>query len=276
MRLVAAIRHEAFAFLPTRVRAASAFAMISVLAAFFSPSASAAPRSPGGWLSDYRLGIDSSSSRDTMTVVYRTDALLLEPPDSCAHVSSSDELHPRMDCSVDLVAGESQGYGIFFERAFRRQGFFYLNADIGFGLRALQGMLPQDQIDNELPMRRLSFFLYGGIIKPYVQFGITPAHVFPDLLFSIGPALQVLVGSVEINSDISWTAMANGGVLGVMMAELVVWRFGDGALSGFASLEQASSPWDTEFFSGSVDGMDHFRARFARSMAGFKLLLPIP
>ena len=168
------------------------------------------------WARQYRIGVDSSSSRDTMTVGYQTSVDGHTKTDRCTVLRASNDptADRQMECTVDLVAGESQGYGLFFQRAFRRQGLFYLNYDIGMGVRALQGQLPQEQVESGLPMKRLRFFLYGANLKPYIQFGITPAHVFPDLLFQIGPALQLLVGNVEINNDQSYVAMANGGLIG--------------------------------------------------------------
>src|SRR5690606_22850438 len=121
-----------------------------------------------------------------------------------------------------------------------------------------------------LPLRELEFQLVSFIIKPYVQIGVTPARTWPDVLLSLGPALQLGVGTVKVNDEKESVAVATSSSLlsGFAELEIVFWRFGDGALSIFTSTDSTGSGRGTEFFPKEVDGMKDFRADFSRSVAG--------
>ena len=195
-----------------------------------------------------------------------------------------------MRCSVGMDAGSSSGLGFFLQRAFKRQGFFYATADVGFGLRYLQGTLSGvDAQQSQLPLRELSFKLIAGVIRPYVQLGITPLK-FPDLLISFGPNLQIASGDVSVNYQKKRTILGTssgytvGGLLsGFLGFEIVFLRFGGGAFSAFVNRDFTSGDAGTKLYPGTIDQMENFRANFYNNVGGsvafglgLKLLLNWP
>jgi hypothetical protein len=125
-------------------------------------------------------------------------------------------------------------------------------------------------------------------MKPYVQFGITPER-WPDILISMGPALQVALGSVAINNHAENVAVGTSSVTGPMSVirgflaiELVLKRFGDGAFSLIASQDVSGHGRGTKIYPKDIDEMSNFRGTFRRSEGhvafgfGLKLVTPWP
>ena len=69
---------------------------------------------------------------------------------------------------------------------------------------------------------------------------------------------------------------------GFFEVEIVLWRFGEGALSLFTASDVSGSEEGTNFYPKEVDGMSNFKANFARNVDGeafgfgLKLLLDWP
>lgn len=241
------------------------------------------------YVSKYRIGIDLINSSDEATVHYdRNRATII--PKNC--VQKSDD-PTKMTCSVNLSAGSGKGFlseylhgfGIFFQQPFKRQGFFYFNYDIGFGIKMLRGSFTSENDALYSPLKNISFQMYGGVAYPYIQFGITPQQTWPDILLSIGPMAQFYVGQVTVNNESKTVAMAQGSKIGKGLSwlqaffevEIVFWRFGDGYFSYFFNHSLSSSNIEAGgFYPSDVDGMSKFGADFHSNVNGFKLLFNFP
>ena len=90
------------------------------------------------YVRQYKFGVDYSNSIDYVTMSYEMYASGAVPA-SCQLVSGNSS---RQRCSVGMVGGASNGWGIFLQRAFKKQGFWYFDYDVGFGARYLSGALP--------------------------------------------------------------------------------------------------------------------------------------
>lgn len=238
------------------------------------------------YLKQYQIGIDYSSSNNLVAAEYETDSPS-EIPRNCG-VDVDEPAHMR--CSVEMQARGSSGFGIIVQQAFKRQGLFYVNADIGIGARYLQGRLPTDQAGRDgLPLQSLDFRLAAAIFKPYLQFGITPKQRYwPDVLIAFGPALSLATGEVSVNGTSrrvtlgSTSGLNSGLVTGFTELEIVLVRFGDGLLSIFANADYTNGDASTAFYPSEIDGMRDFRADFYRNIGqetfgiGLKVLLDWP
>jgi hypothetical protein len=224
------------------------------------------------YLQKYQLGVDYTSSFDSVEASYETAATSDPPPQDC---ELDEDDASRQRCTVHMSGGATSGFGVFLQQAFKRQGLFHFSADVGFGARYLNGELSgDDRIRSAaagLPLRNLRFSLAALVVKPYITVGITPAQKWPDILLSIGPAAQVALGRVVLNDQAERVAMAtssSGLIDGFFELEIVLWRFGDGALSLFHSSDVTRGGHGAKFYPKEVDGMSDVRADFARSVAG--------
>jgi hypothetical protein len=142
-------------------------------------------------------------------------------------------------------------------------------------MRYLNGELPSSyESQTAVPLKSASFSLVSGVVKPYVQFGVTPDR-WPDLLISLGPAAQFATGHVVINDQKENVAIATSNSDGVyslwhgfVEVELVLKRFGEGAFSLFTSQDFSGSGEGTKFYPKSVDGMSNFKGKFNHSVGG--------
>lgn len=238
------------------------------------------------YVKQYKIGIDYSNSIDYVTLSYEMDSAGGVPP-SC-QLLANDATRKR--CSVGMVGGGSSGWGIFLQRAFKKQGFWYFNYDLGFGARYLSGSLPEKEESlSGLPLKNAKFSLGAFVVKPYIEFGITPDR-WPDVLISVGPALQVAAGTMTINDKPEKVAMGTSSYTGPMslwkgfaQIELVLKRFaGDGAFSLIASQDLTGQGEGTKVYPKSIDGMDDFKGSFSHSVGGMaygfglKLVTPWP
>jgi hypothetical protein len=238
--------------------------------AFADAAAHAQVRDVWNWLSRYQFGVDYTNSGDHARISYET-AQTASSPKSCT--AESDNLQR---CSLNMVAGGSSGWGFVLQQAFRRQGTLHFDWDLSLGVRHLSGsMSGKDAGLDGLPLRDFDFELLAVVAKPYIQFGWTPASRWPDILISLGPALQVAAGHVAVNGEGksvvlgSTSGLSRSGLLrGFLELEIVPWRFGDGAFSLFSSRDFVSGEDGTTVWPGSKDGMDEFRADFSRGVGG--------
>lgn len=228
------------------------------------------------YLSQYQLGFDYTSSYDSVTASYETERSGALANKDCFEVKN-DVTAQR--CQVSMRGGSSSGFGIVLQQAFKRQGDFYFNADIGFGARYLKGELAtvdqEKQALSGLPLKSVEFSLGALIVKPYVQLGITPSAKWPDILLSIGPSVQLAAGSVSVNSkkeDVVMGTASGSGLNAVLNGfyelEIVFLRFGDGALSAFTSQDFTGSTDGTKFYPKAIDGMREIKADFSRHISG--------
>lgn len=237
-----------------------------------------------GYLKQYELGIDYETSYDQVDASYLTPHTGA-PDASCVSVTG-DATHER--CTVAMTGGNASGFGFFLQQAFKRQGLFYFRPDIGFGARYLSGQMDQTtaakQASEGLPLSEMQFAMAALVVKPYVQFGITPDH-WPDFLISAGPAVQIGLGRVSVNSqsqDVAVATASQSFIDGFLEEEIVFYRFGKGALSIYHSNDVSGNGEGTKFYPKTIDGMTDVRAEFDRTISGgffgfgIKLLLDWP
>lgn len=236
----------------------------------------------GEYLRNYNIGIDYLNSNDQLRMSY-------EVPNSIpAGCETSINNANNQRCSQTLQAGSSSGFGLFIQQPFQRQGFFYFNYDLGMALRYLNGSATEEDIllskSKGLPLTEASFSLLAFLLKPYIQIGITPASSWPDIIFTIGPSVQLAAGYVSINKERENTAViSRGGIQLLAEMEVVLWRFGEGAFSLYTSTDNSGGEEDaTDFYPHAKDGMSDFKAEYARHVGGaaygfgLKLLLNWP
>lgn len=237
------------------------------------------------YVKQYQVGVDYSNSVDTLQLTY--DAEAATAPSSKCTVDLDNP--SKKKCSASMLAGSSSGFGIFLQRAFKKQGFWYFDYDIGFGARYLSGQLPKEYEDQtDVPLKNAKFSLLTFIGKPYIQFGVTPDR-WPDLLISLGPVAQIGTGTMTINDKTENVVVGTSSYSGPMSLwhgfleiEIVLKRFGEGAFSVFSSRDFSGNGEGTKVYPKSVDGMSNFRGSFSHSVGGMafgfglKLVTPWP
>jgi hypothetical protein len=257
---------------------------VTLTCAAWSTSALALINETWDYIKNSQVGFDYSNSIDRVDLSYEMNADNYVPP-SCDLVAGGQSKR----CSVTMLGGVSNGLGVFLQAPFKRKDFFYLDWDVGLGVRYLSGALQgSDQSLDRLPLYDARFSLLAAVIKPYIQFGVTPEGA-PDFLISIGPALQVAMGTVAINGEGEFVAVGTSSVSGIMSLiqgffaiEAVIYRFGDGAFSLIASQDSTGHGQGTQIYAADVDGMSQFKAKFSRDVRGFafglglKLVTPWP
>ncbi len=237
------------------------------------------------YVSQYQFGIDYSNSIDYVALSYETPSS--GGISSSCHVLNDDSTKKK--CSVGMQAGDSSGFGVFLEKAFKKQGRYYFGWDISAGARYLSGQIHEADISKDgLPLRYASFSLAAFVVKPYIQFGITPDS-WPDVLVSMGPAMQVAVGNVTINDKPRNVVVGTSSFTGPMSLlngffalEVVLKRFGEGAFSLTASHDFTGNGEGSKIYPGEIDGMSGIRGSFKRDVGGMaygfglKLVTPWP
>ena len=224
------------------------------------------------YLNHYQVGADYANSTDRVDLSYET-AATGHVPDTCQLMDGDLS---RQRCQVGMLGGHRTGWGLFLQPAFKKQGFFYANFDVGFQARYLRGEIPaKDRDQPGLLLRNASFSLGAVLMKPYLQFGITPER-FPDVLISMGPAIQLAYGTVILNDDEERVLVGTSSVTGPMSLifgffalEFVVKRFGDGAVSFMLSRDVTGSGRGTKIYPNTKDGMSDVRGSFSRKVGGF-------
>lgn len=263
----------------------SAQLLAALLTLLISEQAPAALGDIWNYVKQYQLGIDYSNSMDYVALSYSTSSSG-GVPSSCQTLSDDPS---KKRCSVGMQGGSSSGWGIFLEKAFKKQGRYYFDWDVSAGARYLSGQIPDSSVSKDgLPLRYASFSLAAFVVKPYIQFGITP-EFWPDVLVSIGPAVQVAAGNVTVNDKPQNVIVGTSSLTGPMSLlngffalEIVLKRFGEGAFSLMASHDFTGNGEGSKIYPGEIDGMSDFRGSFKRSVGGMaygfglKLVTPFP
>ena len=241
------------------------------------------------YLGNYKLGINLIGSNDAVEVAYDIDATH-PAARSCEQKSSDVSKYTCRETISDPGQGLGseylQGFGIFLQQPFRKQGFWYFGADISFGLQVASNQLPEKRSElNGRPLKSLEYSLYGVRMRPYLQFGITP-NGFPDILISFGPVLQTIAGTVTVNEESQDTGLAQTSRLkptlnplgwAYVELEVVFWRYRHAAFSWYTARAAVDdSEAEGEFYPGEIDGMENFKASFRSNEGGFKLLFNFP
>lgn len=251
------------------VKRANVTTILCAFALLWSNGAQAFVSEVWGYLSRYQFGLDYTSSNDNLELSYETDQKIKSS--TCVAVDGSKD---RQRCGTKMESTRSSGFGVFLQQAFKKKGLLYWNFDVGFNARYLQGELPESEANVDgLPLRSVKFSLAALVVKPYAVVGITPER-WPDILVSLGPALQIAGGTVGVNDSRKHVFLGTGSGLnesgllrGFTQLEIVFWRFGDGALSLFTARDYTGTV-GSEFYPGEVDGMSKFQANFVRGVGG--------
>jgi len=226
------------------------------------------------YLQRYQFGVDYTNSNDSVDVSYEVPASQSSGDAVCEPVIGDIS---TKRCSAYVGAGFSSGYGFLLQQSFKRQGDIYVNFDVGFGARRLVGAYPpaSQKVGSTASLQSVNFELLALVARPYLQVGLTPAHTWPDILLSIGPAFQAAYGRVKVNAEGknvligTSSGLSNSGLIGgYTELEIVFWRFGEGAFSIYTARDFTSGASGTPFYPGEVDGMEKIRANFARGVGG--------
>ncbi|WP_141734014.1 hypothetical protein [Oligoflexus tunisiensis] len=220
------------------------------------------------YFNKYQVGIEYSHSFDHINLTYKTPAMD-SIPESCIN---DDEDPTEQTCSLGLAAGQSSGYGLFLQQAFRRDGDFYFDFDINFTARYLSGGLLKEETEKlqseGVPLYQAQVDLLALIALPYIKIGYTPSTGFPDIFLSLGPSFQAALGKVTLNEESRNVAVAlSSGTVGYTELELVFLRFGEGAFSLYASQDHTGRN-GTPFYPNVLEGITDVKAGFQRGQGG--------
>jgi hypothetical protein len=237
------------------------------------------------YVKNYHLGINLIGTNDQVSVSYDIPEDAPEAPNCQKDASGHSTCWSGLfDHGRGLGAEYLRGFGLFLQQPFKRQGFWYFSADFSLGFLHLAGASP-DKPDAG-PFRSMSYSLYGFRFKPFIQFGITPAFLLPDVLISAGPVAHALMGQVVVNGEGRNSALfqrtrlftgINPFAYAFLELEVVFWRFGDGAFSFYTARSRTDDRRASgSFYPGEKDGMTNFQATFHSDESGLKLLLNWP
>ncbi len=167
--------------------------------------------SPWRYIKNYQWGLELGDNDDRATIAFDQKSEKNQDQDACVASSNSHSIENPQDvqttthCEVQFQRS-GNGYGIFLQQPFKRSGFWHFDYDIGLSFRAIDGTmtLQDNQFDADSrwqnPIDDLSLHLFSIVLKPQITFGVTPTH-YPELLFSFGPTIDVMWGSINMNSE---------------------------------------------------------------------------
>lgn len=148
-----------------------------------------------------------------------------------------------MTCSTQVGDTSIGSYALGLQQAFKRQGIFYFNADVGASIFVLSAKADEEREEVEgyinQPLQNVRVHLYGLNLRGYIEFGVTPARYFPDLLVSFGVGHHLSTGNIKVDDKRERMNISTN--MGYAQLELVWWRFGDGSLSSYLSTESGGS-----------------------------------
>lgn len=245
------------------------------------------------YLRGYKLGVNFIGQSEGASINFDVDTAK-DPISNTVTNCGENSFEQVRNCSVQMNGGGGRGlgasflhgFGLYLQQPFKKQGEFYFNWDLGIGIQAISAGWENEDGSFDYPgLKSISYSLYGAQLKPYVQIGWTP-YRFPDVIFTLGPVIQMVAGSVSVNDQEETAAFIqssniNSSVLPWAQAyfelELVFLRFGNGAFSWYISRAAASSSVEVgDFYAEEVGAMSNFSATFRAHESGFKLLLNWP
>jgi hypothetical protein len=210
--------------------------VLSGLCAFVLPSANAYA-GLGTYFKDYRATVEWKTGGAKSDLKYDT-VRSAELPDGCIEKKADPGL---MSCSTQLGDTSKPYYAIGLQQIFKRQGFWYFGADFGGSAFVLDAMARKDAAITQRPqpIQKARVHLYGMNLRGYLQFGITPAAIWPDLLLSAGLGGHASTGNLKVNDLREKVSIATR--MSYAQFEAVWWRFKDGSLSSYISTESGGS-----------------------------------
>jgi len=190
------------------------------------------------YLSSYRLALELKSGAATAGLNYEHEKTL-PLPDNCEEKIADPT---KMLCSNKLGDDKTTSLGVSVQQTFKRTGLWYFGADVGVSLflldaKAAEQPAKDDVLHHPQPLQYARINLHGLNARGYIQFGITPARIIPDFLISIGYGGHLSAGSLKIDERKERVEIAKG--TNYFQMEIVWWRFRDGSLSTYGSVESA-------------------------------------
>ena len=233
---------------------------------------------PLEFLLDYQLGLEVGDTTDTATFMYHqpVDGAYIDD-NQCETINDGPERVYR--CQQNFIKRDSN-FGLFIEHPFKRQGFWHLDWDIGFSLKALSGTFePEDENVVNGALDSLQLNLYSVNAQPFVTFGITPKSLWPDVLVSLGTTGELLIGSYQLNGQryrLSSPVLRRSRVLSLSYwrVQVVFWRFAKGYFALNLSNSRVSSSVSSKpaLVEDAQPGLSEPDLELQRSFLGFQLL----
>ncbi len=189
------------------------------------------------YFKDYRATIEWKQGATKSDLRYDTARSPLMPT-ACIPKPGNDLM---MACSTQLGKESKPYYALGIQQIFKRQGFWYFGADFGASVFLLDAKAEEDpeKVLVLQPIQHARAHLYGLNTRAYIQFGITPAAIIPDILISLGGGGHLSTGNLKVDDLREKVNIATG--LGYVQFEIVWWRFKDGSLSSYLSTESGGS-----------------------------------
>lgn len=209
----------------------------------------------------YQPGIEFSA-KGTQAEIYYQYKIPEEPnniPKSCEQNPLDNSL---MDCRFNVRDGKSGSnlaFNFIAQQPFKRQGWTYINADLGFSTYSLDARIDpssdkeyerQNLTEVDQPIENGFLHLYGGIAKGYVELGLTPRYL-PDLIFSYGYGGQILFGNIKLGTTRKRLRLLSN--TSYFKYEVVWLRFGNGLLGSYISGDLASER--IPLYDGEIKGV---------------------
>ena len=223
---------------------------------------------------NYRLGMDVTAESNITEINYKYNSDVPLDPTRCENRGSGNYI-----CSGHAENSPHVSLGIFAEQPFERKGFWHFDFDAAFAIRQSEITKQTFLSDVEVapsgyaspPLRRFGYSLVGINTLGYVEFGIAPEKLWPDLLFDFGLGLQTLWGKVYLNEETFRRPIIN--FLAYGEVNLVVARWGKAGYAGFYAAAEAGSAAAGNY---EVNGMSEFSFTFVRKDVGILVVTNLP
>jgi hypothetical protein len=264
--------------------------LFMLVLSFMTTEARAARKS--GTIFGYNLGLSYDASANHAEILYDTPSTKTIPED-CVENS---ERAGVFRCTAYLGSdGTGTGtVGVFLEKPFQRQGFFYFEPGFTFSSISYKGNLiskpatgvsgkgegklkpaPGSSPDPTVqPLTKASLEFYGINWQAYARFGLTPP-ILPDILISIGGGLQTVAGRVRLFKETYTRYVVQPEVFG--SAEMIFLRIHTGSLSAYIAQDQSFvSQLGTTLVDDypSDSSLSNIRVGLSSSAMGIRLLFP--
>ena len=242
----------------------------------------------------YNLGVNLIGQSEGASIKFDVDTESESIPNSVVNCGTFEAGETTRTCLINMSGASSsgfgasylKGFGIYLQQPFKRTGNFYFNWDLSLGLQLLNAVWENESEGFEYSgLQNLSYSLYGFQFKPYIQVGWTPKKI-PDFIFTLGPVVQVVGGTVSVNqvehqTIFLSTSSINSSILpwaqSYFELEIVFLRFGEGAFSWYLSRVVTGNEVSAgSFFDKEVGAMSNFVATFNSFESGLKLLMSWP
>jgi hypothetical protein len=177
------------------------------------------------------------------------------------------------NCSASLNSKSAAGWGLYVQKPFRRQGWFYFDWESSVSLRYVESQLSLSANTAPQPLHDFRATMVGLNGAYYGRAGFTPPAYFPDVFLTAGLSSSLTGGEIRVNNDYEPTFFWNP--IGINFGfELVLLRFwNDGELGLMFSFD-GSTDKTMGWFYDEKDGMSDFKPSVSAFYLGLRLLSP--